>query len=198
VIKQQTRPRKGTPPYLEMIESADGKIILTPDEHIQALQMAHSVNNNAVAKTLINDCKIEQSLYFTHALTGIQCKVRPDAWFKNIVIDLKTSGDASFKAFQSSCMNYGYFLQAGMIKEALSSINIELEEFVFIVVEKQAPFAVAIYNMSEEALQYGVKLFDDLLMGLKHCMDGNVWPAYPMKLLTVPGWVKYDSDMEIE
>lgn len=198
VIKQKTRPRKDTPPWQKIIEEAEGRTILTPDESIKASCMANSVLSNVHAKTLLNNCLVEQSIYFTHKETGLQCKARPDAMFNNLVMDLKTNADGSYRAFQAACVNYGYFIQAAMVKQALESIDVELDEFIFIGVEKEPPYCVSIYNLSCEALEYGEKLFNDIMLGIKYCLDNNNWPGYAVKEIFPPKWVRYDDEMEIE
>ena len=198
VIKTDTKPRKDSKAYQMLLTEAEGKIILSRDEYIHAGKMALSVKNDVDARTLLNSCKIEQSIYFTHKVTGMQCKVRPDAWCKGLVMDLKTSGDASYKAFQSSAMNYGYFIQAGMMQEALQSVGESLECFTDLVVEKHAPFPLAIYMMTEDALDYGIKQFDNLITGLAKCLEKDKWPSYGIRELEVPNWVKYENELEIE
>lgn len=198
VITQQTRPRKDTAPWQKVIEEADGKIILTPEEHFKALSMANSIQSDDAIMSLLQDCKIEQSIYFNHKKTGIQCKVRPDAWSNGLVFDIKTSADASYKSFQSSCANYGYFIQAAMIKQALESLDIEFIEFVFIVVEKEPPYALAVYSLSQESIEYGENKYNEMMDGILYCMERDNWPSYRVQQLTPPAWVKYDNAMEIE
>ncbi len=198
VTHQKIKPKKGTPPNQEMLDNAAGRIILSKEEHIQALNISTSLMNNDTAMALLSGCFIEQSIYFTHKPTGMQCKARPDAWLNGVAIDLKTAKNASHRAFQYAAMDRGYFLQAGMMFKAFESIDIEMQEFVFIVGEKEAPYSVAIYTLNQEGINYGVQLFDDLMQGLKHCLDNDRWPGYGIKELTVPKWISNDVLEEIE
>ena len=198
VIKQLTRPRKDTAPWQKILDEADGRIILTPDESVKASCMANSVLTHPYAQELLQDCKVEQSIYFQHKGTGLQCKARPDAWFNNVVIDLKTNADGSYKAFQAACMNYGYFIQSAVIKQALESVGNELDEFIFIGVEKEPPYCVSIYNLSQEGLEYGEKMFNDLMLGIAHCINSNNWPGYAVKEILPPKWAAYDDELEID
>ena len=198
IINQQTRPRKNTPPHEKMMAAAQGNIILTNDEYLQAALMAKEVRDNEQAMQLLQDCAIERSIYFTHEKTGLQVKSRPDAWCNGIVIDLKTTGDAGMRAFQSSAMTYGYFLQAAVCNEALKSLNQVMEHFVFLIVEKKAPFCTAIYMVDGEVIDYGVNQFDSLMEGLAKCIKEDYWPGYGVRDLTVPGYAKFDEVLEIE
>lgn len=198
VISQKTRPSKGTPPALKNIEAAAGRIILTPSEESHAKIMAARLQSETHAQSLLKDCRVEQSIYFTHKPTGLQVKSRPDAWLNGLAIDLKTSGDASYRAFQSSAMTYGYFLQTAFMAHALESVGETMESFVNLVVEKKSPYPIAVYMISDDALAYGLKQFDDLMMGLAHCLENDKWNGYGIRILEVPGYAKYDNELEID
>lgn len=173
-------------------EQAEGKIIVSRETYDKACSMQDAVLKNNECMDLIDGADIEKSIFFTHQPTGLQCKVRPDAWMGSVVTDLKTCYDASYRTFQSEAMRYGYFLQAGMIYRALQSINQSLDEFVFICVEKNEPYLIATYVLDHDAIDYGVELFDKLMFDLKDCYDNDRWPAYDLQTLCVPGWAKYD------
>ena len=198
VIHQLTRPRKNTPAHEKMMADAQGKIILSNDEYLQAAQMALAVKNSNEAHSLLQDCLVEQSIYFTHEKTGLQIKARPDAMAGSLVIDLKTTSDASKHAFQSSAVRYGYFLQSAIINEALKAINNPLDNFVFISVENKKPYCIAIDMVDGESIEHSVKQFDELMMGLAKCMESNVWPGYGVRDLMIPKYAMQDEILEIE
>ncbi len=198
VCSQKTRPARGTSSHEKMIEEANGRIILTPSERDLAINMAHVVLTDTNCNKLLADCNIEESIYFTHKSTGLQCKARPDAWLNGLVIDLKTTADASMRTFQNSAMHFGYFLQAAFAYRALESIGITMEQFVCIPVEKSAPFCVGVYMIDNDALEYGLNQFDILMEGLARCLEEDNFPGYGVKSLSLPGWAKYDDSLEIE
>lgn len=198
VIHQQTRPRRNTPPYEKMLADAQGKIILTNDEYLQAAIMAKSVKENPYSAQLFHECQVEKSIYFTHKTTGIQLKSRPDAMSGSIAIDLKTTADASKHAFRYSADKFGYFLQAVMVKEALASIGQHMDEFVFVPVEKSAPYCVAFYMVSQDTLFEESVDFDVLMVNLERCMESNVWPGYKMEALDRSKYANYDNDVGME
>jgi PDDEXK-like domain of unknown function (DUF3799) len=199
LLTTKTRPRRDSPGYKSMIESAEGRMVITSEEHEQAFLTYESIKADKRAFELLQDCKIEHSIYFDHAITGLQCKVRPDAYYGGIIIDLKTTADASERAFQNSALNYGYFLQAAMMFRAFESLEQKMEKFVFLVAEKKPPYCVAIYTLSDEGLNYGLFLFNELMYALAQCKETNHWPGYPIKELKLPGYLKFDEkELEIE
>lgn len=171
-----------------------GRISVTQEQ----VDLAHAMNavvcENDLAKSLISQCAhIEKSIFFTHKDTGIQCKVRPDGFIGNCVIDLKSTQNGSYMAFQRSAVNYGYFLQAGMIHQALSSLDIPMIHFYFITVDKAEPYCIGIYALDAEAIDYGIMEFNLLMSRVKTCIDNNMWPQYGVQNLLVPKWAKFDA-----
>jgi exodeoxyribonuclease VIII len=103
-----------------------------------------------------------------------------------MVVDLKTTNDASPCAFTRSAMGYGYYLQAGMAFEACKAIGRPFEMFVILACEKDAPHVPAVYMMHDDALQYGIDQFTSYKKKLKECMDSNKWPGYSVQELELP------------
>lgn len=198
IIHLQRRPNKNTAAHEKMMAEAQGKIIITHDQYIQAVLMAKSVREDEDASQLLEDCVIERSIYFTHKSTGLQVKARPDAWSGSIILDLKTTADGRKKSFQSSCMSYGYFIQAAIVDEAMKAIDNPMENFVFLPVEKEAPFCVGVYITDNDSLVYGSGQFNQLMENLARCMESNTWPGYGVQDLSAPGYAQYDEILEIE
>lgn len=175
------------------------RTMISEDQVEEANAIANGVRENSIANALIMEHgKVEHSIYFTHQATGLQCKVRPDSWTGSVIVDLKTSVDAGFRGFQSSAYKYGYYLQAGMIYCGLKSIGIDMESFIFVVVEKSSPFATAIYTLDPDALDFGVNQFNELMERLKKCCEADKWPSYGIQNLTVPKYALYDELVEID
>ena len=193
MAKSDGRTKEGKAYREQFAMDSEGKAVIDADSYSHALGLATAVKESSVCAKLIDGCLIEKSIYFTHEETGIQLKCRPDAWKNTYVIDLKTTADASLRAFQSSTMKYGYLAQASFIKKALKSMGISLEKFVFIAVEKTEPFAVGIYILDEDALSYGDRQVDSLMQTLSRCLDSKEWPSYPPEMLTLPKWATYED-----
>lgn len=172
----------------DFLSKCETKSPLKKDYYATAHSMALKLNNNDMFKSLTDGAEIEQSIYFTHKPTGIQCKVRPDAWLGSIVTDLKTTVDSGYRAFQMSAYKSGYFLQAGMIHEALKSIDIDMEKFVIACVENQEPHAEALYVLDDESIDFGIQQFNHLMTKMAEKMESGDWFSYELQTLCVPNW----------
>lgn len=173
------------------IEAGD-RLVITTDVHAKAFAMTQSLVLNDVTEQLIETAAIENSIYFTHKETGVQCKARPDALLGDIVTDLKTTASAEYRDFQSSAYRYGYYLQAAMIRVALDSLDIKMDRFYFLLVEKEAPFATTVYALDNSAIDYGWNMFNSLMRDYAECLEKDSWPSYPAQLMFAPAYADKD------
>lgn len=191
--KLDRRTKEGKAKVIEFEQIAQGKVVLNQEQYDLATNMAQKILANDAFAALLNGSKVEQSIFFTHERTGLQCKVRPDVWLNNIVGDLKTADNATLRAFQSVAHDKGYYLQAGMIHEGLRSLGIKLEKFVFPVVEKKEPHLDALYVLDQEAIDYGINQFNKLMDDYLVCLKNDSWPGYGIQSLSIPGYAKLEE-----
>lgn len=177
--------------YKDFQSKSEGKLIICGDALKEIEGMANAIDGHKDAKSLISGAEYEKSLFWTDPETGILCKVRPDIWHNNFICDLKTTQSGVYRDFQKSVYSYSYHIQAGMIQEALKHVlGIDMHNFIFVAVEKEAPYAVAVYQLDAMAISLGVAKFKNILQGIKKCQDENNWPSYPNSIITVPQWAQ--------
>ena len=189
------RTKEGKQEYLGFQEANRGKDVISEDDYDTITSMADSVIRHPFACKLLSQGRSEQSVYWTDKETGIYCKCRPDRipdGDHGVIVDLKTTTDARPKQFLSSVLSYGYDRQAGMYIEGLNEVsNVKVDAFIFIVVEKTAPYMVATYTLSDTFLSYGKIKFHNLLELEKQCRENDEWPSYQdaeLQELQLPNW----------
>ncbi len=179
----------GKAAYAEMMLKANGRELLCSESFVELQAMNAGLDRSATARGLIEDGFYEKSLFWTDKDTGILCKVRPDIWHNNMIVDLKTCANASYREFQRSVYSYGYYVQAAMIHEALRVLyGTNMMNFIFVAIEKEAPYAVAVYQLDELAIHRGIEDFKKTLFEMKQCFDNNRWPTYPDSIITLPAY----------
>lgn len=174
----------------------EGAIICTNEQVEQTRAMIESLDKHPVAGNLLRTGVAEQSLYFTEKESGVYCKARPD-WLRydGIVIDLKTALDASYSAFQRSIANYNYNVQAGMYLTAASEVfKCEYHTYIFIVVEKEPPWAIAVYVADATVVETGKSKMRDGLNRFVQCTKSGHWPGYQVEAenISMPHWALFD------
>jgi hypothetical protein len=184
--KIDRRTTKGKEEWETFTTLSQGKIILTDDQFSKVSKMVELVSKHEIVTTLLDEAVYEQSIYWTDKETGLQFKTRPDIWSSKMVVDLKTTNNASAYSFTRSALEYGYYLQAGMAFEACKALDKPFDMFVILACEKEEPHVPAIFIMKEEALNFGVEQFNIYKRRLKQCLDSNKWEGYLVQELGVP------------
>nr|DAE07958.1 MAG TPA: Exodeoxyribonuclease 8 [Siphoviridae sp. ctbLB3] len=174
------------------LEAQADKIILKAEWHEQIQGMADSITAHSVASKLLTGGTAETSYFWTDADTGAECRCRPDYLHPSgIIVDLKSTTDASPTAFAKSCANFRYHVQAAFYSEGIYQTTGQRPKgFVFIAVEKTAPYAVGVYELDEAALMLGRELFQRDLDTYSTAKQNQQWYAYsPMiETLSLPAW----------
>ncbi len=167
--------------------SAKGKTLLT-DEQVDLLRlMTESVMSHPAASAILRlEGEAEQTYMWTDDATGQECKCRPDWHVDGMVVDLKTTIDASPEGFAKSVNNFRYHVQSNWYLRGTPDAS----QFVFIAVEKTPPFAVAVYVASPEMVAAGGRAADQDLARLAECRRENNWPSYSdqIETLNLPRW----------
>lgn len=156
-------------------EKHDGKEILTASEEAQLMAMS----NSAMLAGFTPKGTVEGSIFWKHERTGIDLKARLDMLDGVLVYDLKTTQDASPEAFRESVLNYGYHRQAAWYMDAARAAGVPVVSFIFVAIEKAAPYGVALYTLDPELLLLGQAENESHLDIYKRCKDSGDWPSYP-------------------
>ena len=150
-----------------------------------------------VGNLLAGDGETEVAFFWTDELTGEKCKIRLDRlrWINGvpIIVDYKSTTDASPEKFSRDCLKFGYYFQAAMYCEGVRICTGKEPRFLFIAQEKTAPFAVNIMEPDSLCLRYGYDQFREL-MGIYHaCRVSGNWYGYmgedaAIGMLSLPAW----------
>ena len=156
----------------------------------QALQMADAVRSNSTAALLLANGQAEQSFWWDDIATGMRCKCRPDWFDGETIVDLKTCQDASAAGFAKAVAAFHYQLQA-----AHYLCGTLAKRFIFVAVEKSAPFATACYELDAQAMVHGSVSRHNALQRIQDCRAINEWPGYTdgIQTLQLPGWALKDN-----
>lgn len=186
------RTKAGKEVYKAFVDSlGDGLTAVPPDVYETAKAMADAVRAHPIAARLLMDGKAEESLFWEQ--DGIKCACRPD-WLRNdgLVVDLKTTKDASPDGFQKSAYNFRYYVQAWWYIHGLKLLGIDATEFIFIAVESTAPYTVSVYAADDLFFKLGeIEAMQDFEV-YKECLKSGAWYGYDKKpgihTLSLPEW----------
>lgn len=202
VVKVDRRTKAGKEDWAAFQQEHAGKALLDTDQMEQLLAMSHAVRQHPAASALLTGCAgvAEASVYWTDPITGELCRCRPDWWRRDgVVVDVKTTEDASPEGFAKSLATYRYHVQAPWYLGGMTAAHDaghfpegweRPKAFVFLAVEKRAPYAVACYVLDAESLEIGQQQMRADLDTLAECRRTGVWPGYgdTLQVLGVPQW----------
>ena len=194
------RTKEGKQIWADFIEKNEGMEILTPDEASEALAISSSVLN--VAEDMLNGSQTEVPLFWDDPRTGIRCKARLDAWNelpdKYLLIDLKTTTDASTDAFTRSAIGYGYHVQAAHYMNGFEIVKKPDKpiEWWFVAVEKSQPYAVNLIKADDGFIAEGRFKVMELMDKLDECLRTDEWPGYGENVMYMPAWAMQGEETE--
>jgi exodeoxyribonuclease VIII len=132
---------------------SEGLTLIKPELFEVAISICASFNTSFCLMLAGGDAEMS----FFKEIDGVEYKCRPDYINHGIIYDVKTCEDASPKGFLSSCYKYGYHLQAYMYMMLTGA-----DDFVFLCVEKDAPYCTASYRLSAKMLAEAKDIFDTI------------------------------------
>jgi len=186
------RTKAGKEEWASFEKKAKGKIIINQDEAFAIVGMKESVYNNRTAYDLLLEGVSEQSIFFKDPVHDFLCKVRPD-WYSNEreVVDLKTCLDAGYDGFSRAIANFKYHWQALFYLDGMTEVTgKQHNKFIFIAIEKEPPYAVAVYEATKDMLHTAQKQTAPLFDVYAQCLKTDVWPGYKDEIqqIQLPRW----------
>jgi len=107
-------------------------------------------------------------------------------------IDLKTTVDASPRGFAREIARMDYHAQAGWYTLGLERVFGAPHRWLWIAVEKEAPYAVAVYELAHDDLMLGRETALRWLEQWRACERSGIWPGYgdAIQSIQLPAWAR--------
>lgn len=182
VIPQFGRSNADKAAKADWISAHPSIVALKQDEYDAAIGISKAVRAHAEAsRYLYGRGQNEVTLVWNNDL--VLCKARPDriadvdGW--TFVPDIKTCRNADAKWFSKAVHDYGYHQKAAWYLDALNAFAPRERRFLFIAVESAAPHAVAIYELTDDALAQGRDENAAALATYREAASTGIWPGYP-------------------
>lgn len=194
--------KEGKAAYAEWLNVSEGKTVVTADMWDKAVEMCAALQENEFCRKLLSGKK-EVPLFWTDEDTQESCKCRTDVLTEiegiPLVVDLKTTSDASTDGFIRDAVKFGYDFQAAMYLEGVKANTGVEHGFVFIAIEKEPPYSINILQADTLFIKHGYDLFREYI-GIYHdCKNTNNWYGYlgrfdAINALSLPPWLKKEIE----
>ncbi len=178
--------------YQEQIALANGRIIMKPSEMGQIEGMAKALHQNKKAMLLLDKPgKIEASIFWTDAESGLKFRCRPDFMPDDgILVDLKTTGRADNDSFHRLAYDKCYDLSVALTARGYKALTGNWPaEYAFLLVETESPYVIEgkLTNiacnyqngkLSKSYLQIGQERLSRILDKYLQCKASGNYPGY--------------------
>ena len=181
----------------------DNVILLTEGDFDLAARIADATKAHPVVEQYLGDPTFvaEASFFGIDPETGVEIKCRPDGYLPDygIVFDLKTTTDASPDGFPRELRKYAYDVQAAFYLRALRAAGYKAETFMFIAVEKEAPFAVGVHALTDRYLDHADQVVTYTLQKISNAIAVSDfttgWPL--INHIDLPRWQTETTEDDI-
>lgn len=196
------RTKDGKAEWLLALDQAEaaGAELISNDDATTCMRIADQVRSHPTARKVFSHGQAEMSCYWTDRETGVLCKCRPDWLNLPLIVDVKSTEDASRDAFMRSAWNYRYWVQAAWYMDGVEQATGQrVDAFIFAAFEKSAPHACAFYFADEAMIELGRAEYRKQLRLYADCLASDKWPGYPTDVLALglPAWaLKAANDNE--
>lgn len=189
-----TLERRGTKDWKEE-EAASGKTLLKAAEFDELATIRDAVMSHPTARELLAPgLEPEASVFWQDEATGLLCRGRVDGLRRDqrIIVDLKTTVDASPDDFSRGAANWRHHWQEAFYRHGVKAApgGFEADRFIFIAVEREPPFLIGIYELSPGAVAQGKREVMRALHEYAECKRTGIWPGYAPEIVMVdlPLW----------
>jgi hypothetical protein len=165
--------------YVKLVK---GKIVLDDQDVADAVACVQALYNHAEFATIMAQPR-RVEVPFEFDLFGHRFKAKPDCIIDSmrLILDIKTTDDASPHRWQWSAVDYGYHRQKYIYQQAVYLETGESYQFIFAVVEKPKPSTrgipptVALYELDGEATRMGIQDTAGLVLQYEKRLETNDW-----------------------
>jgi exodeoxyribonuclease VIII len=183
--KCDRRTNTGKAQWAQFLADCEGKELLDDQEYEDALDCVQALNNHPeFAAIMAQPRRVEVPFEFD--LFGHPFKAKPDCIVDSmrLIVDIKTTDDASPHRWQWSAVDYGYHRQAWIYQRALEKAESGHYRFIFAVVEKPKPSTrgipptVALYELDSETMRMGAEDTQRLVRDYEDRTANGWWQQY--------------------
>lgn len=189
----------------EFMKQNEDKIILTPADYKVCEGMRDAMQRDEEIRAMLEaPGKGEISFIWQDKETGLWCKGRLDRFFGlhgySWVLDIKSLTDARTRAVGRDVAKFNYHVKADWYLNGLEAIHPASRRFVWLAIEKEAPFEHALYEPDESSLAEGRAVWRSLLNKFAKCKQTGQWPGYPRGIepLALPRWAYSSTPVGME
>lgn len=174
------------------------KTILTQDEFDSIIGMRSRLRRIPLINKIFAGGDPESSFFWTDPNTNLSCKLRADFINQDLdmVIDLKTCQSSDHQSAKKEIASRLYDMQAAFYLDHISKIRHHFfQHFIIVMIEKEFPFDVKIYNLGKSFMDRGRSLYRESLDSYAKFKDlidfnENILDEVEFETIECPAWAR--------
>lgn len=119
--------------------------------------------------------------------SGVKCKGRLDRYLSElyVIVDYKTTNDASPDKFYWKVNDLGYLLQLAHYQAGIKQLTGKdtMPGILIMAQETEAPYVCQVYEVPQEMIDSAHAKRKELLEVYKECMETGIWHGYGKEML---------------
>jgi hypothetical protein len=158
--------------------------------------MADAIKAHPIAPKLFTSGTPEQSMVWRDEATGVLCRAKADWLRTDGIVDYKTARTVRPASLPKAVHEHGYHIQAAFYLRGLrANQHLGVPFFAFVAQEKDPPYLVTVFQLTDEALAYGDRLCTEALERYRDCLAAGEWPGYSTDIedIALPAWVRTEE-----
>lgn len=174
-----------------------GKEVISNEKAVRYQEIGRIVRQHHELRGFFTKGFAERAVFGNDPETGVLCKCKPDYLTEvngyRIMLEVKSSDNVQFQFFQRTAYNYGYFTASAFYTDLMEWAGLNRPDLYLIVAfERDPPFGVKIYEIPEEAIEWGRRRCRAAINLYAECLERDHWPNYDttIDVLTLPTWAK--------
>lgn len=192
------RTKEGKETYAIFLETAGNKIVITQAQLTEALNLVNALKQNDSVTKLLKSGFAEEEI--TWVEDNISCKAKLDYCRNGLIVDYKTSQDASRDGFAKSIATYGYHRQDVWYRRAYKAkYGKDALGCIFIVQDVNMPEIINIYSISEQARYYAEQEINFAVKEISERLITKNWKTSSGKIeaIDLPIWYKQKGGEDV-
>lgn len=177
--------------------AAANGIVLSTEEANMVYAIRDSLRANEDTRSILDAQGVgEMAVVWKDEETGLLCKGMVDRFCQwngwPLLPDLKTCIDGSVEEWPRVVYKHAYHIKAAWYLDGLNAIQPCERRFIWIAVEKEAPYLPNLHEPDDEMLRVGRAKYRQLLNQYAEAKKSGVWPGYPKGInpTSLPKWVR--------
>lgn len=152
--------------------AAQGKPVLTVQQHDLVERMAEGVRGHGLAGDLLSEGVPEGVVRAEYC--QLPCQIRMD-WFDphRGIVDLKTCDDLDW--FESDARRYSYVYQVAFYRAVLAQVSSRYQPVFFIAIEKREPFRCGVWRVHSDIVNQAQRENEAAIERLRQCLASDTW-----------------------